>query len=552
MKSMSHFHKWKHNISHVPLHVFFIALVIAVSTVFVSQEVSISLAQNMPPNNGDQEQQGDQQHQNQPDQNQQQNQQDCSPKGTVASFVCGTGGKHPNLNGTETTYFNSCTARQDGATILHEGFCGDKAPCGNVADPVCGNDDQTWLSSCYAIEQGGGVKYQGACKNDQGQQNQQQNQQEQNDQQNPMGNSQNNGQPGQNQQGQNGPQNQMGNGQNNGQQNGQGQNQMGNNGQQGQNNQMDEQRQKQQEQQFSRDKNNFRQFSSMLKKFGTQITKLEKQGIVIPADLKAALDTANSSIAIILAAKLPDDAGVQDAMITMQDVGQTLQDWGPKLGTLEQMPNLLKQAGNEVKKLQTKLASITKTAAKSKVDVGAQLADATTTVNDIVTAYQNAQQLMKTADADGAMSDIQDDVFGKMGDAYQSMSTIDAVQNVSRSMTSFTKFISRSKLAIAKLAKNGEDVTDVQAQLDEMVGSVGELKLAISQKVNDPTALLDQVDSIIQLQNNISDITGGGSVPQMQVLQNGACNSSFGNFNFSSFGGGNNSPQSQMIPQKGF
>ena len=90
-------------------------------------------------------------------------QTDCSPKGTVASFVCAKNGKIAEP-GVETTYFNECTAKGDGAEILHGGVCESHIPCADVADPVCGNDGHTWVSACYANQKGGGVKYVGACK----------------------------------------------------------------------------------------------------------------------------------------------------------------------------------------------------------------------------------------------------------------------------------------------------------------------------------------------------------------------------------------------------
>lgn len=88
---------------------------------------------------------------------------DCSPKGTVASFVCAKNGRgaSPEL---EVTYFNGCTAKEHGAEIIHEGVCTGHVPCADVADPVCGNDGNTWVSACYAEGQGGGVQYAGACK----------------------------------------------------------------------------------------------------------------------------------------------------------------------------------------------------------------------------------------------------------------------------------------------------------------------------------------------------------------------------------------------------
>ncbi len=92
---------------------------------------------------------------------------ECVSKGMSASYVCGINGKGAPP-GVETTYFNECHAEQHGVEILHEGVCirngqPDK-PCSDVADPVCGNDNNTWVSACHAEERGGGVQYEGVCK----------------------------------------------------------------------------------------------------------------------------------------------------------------------------------------------------------------------------------------------------------------------------------------------------------------------------------------------------------------------------------------------------
>src|SRR3989338_1790743 len=92
---------------------------------------------------------------------------ECVSKGMSASYVCGINGKGAP-SGVETTYFNECHAKQQGTEILHEGVCirngqPDK-PCSDIADPVCGNDNNAWVSACHAEDQGGGVQYEGVCK----------------------------------------------------------------------------------------------------------------------------------------------------------------------------------------------------------------------------------------------------------------------------------------------------------------------------------------------------------------------------------------------------
>ncbi|MDP3784944.1 MAG: LamG-like jellyroll fold domain-containing protein [bacterium] len=91
---------------------------------------------------------------------------DCVSKGMIAAYVCAINGRGAPP-GVETTYFNECHAKQHGVEILHDGVCirpsGPDVPCSDIADPVCGNDNNTWVSACHAEERGGGVKHDGVC-----------------------------------------------------------------------------------------------------------------------------------------------------------------------------------------------------------------------------------------------------------------------------------------------------------------------------------------------------------------------------------------------------
>ncbi len=93
--------------------------------------------------------------------------------GAAAAFVCGTGGNSrgaPTGVGVETTYFNECHAKQQGAQILHSGVCirngKPDVPCSDIAHPVCGTDGNSWTNECNAKEVGAGVKHEGVCTNE--------------------------------------------------------------------------------------------------------------------------------------------------------------------------------------------------------------------------------------------------------------------------------------------------------------------------------------------------------------------------------------------------
>lgn len=93
--------------------------------------------------------------------------------GAVAAYVCGINGSSRGAQtgaGVETTYFNECHAKQQGAQILHSGVCvrngKPDVPCSDIAHPVCGTDGNSWTNECNAKEAGAGVKHEGVCTNE--------------------------------------------------------------------------------------------------------------------------------------------------------------------------------------------------------------------------------------------------------------------------------------------------------------------------------------------------------------------------------------------------
>src|SRR3989344_5061044 len=73
--------------------------------------------------------------------------------GANADYVCGINGNSrgaPTGAGVETTYFNECHAKQQGAEILHAGVCirdgKPDVPCSDIAHIVCGTDRNSWTN----------------------------------------------------------------------------------------------------------------------------------------------------------------------------------------------------------------------------------------------------------------------------------------------------------------------------------------------------------------------------------------------------------------------
>lgn len=344
------------------------------------------------------------------------------------------------------------------------------------------------------------------------------------------------GQPGNMQQGQQGqmgnqPGNQPGGTQFGGPQGGQMGNQMGGQQKNGQSQGMDSGSQSDDgdqqsaadaaraKQQFSQQKSQLKQFSSMLKQFATRVSSAEKQGAVVPAELKTELSAANAALQKVLAASSADEDGVQEAMDSLMSSSDSLRDWSQKLDQIAQMPRILKQATTEIKKLDAAYARTAKAAARLKFDVSGQMASYAAAIADIKAALQAAQTSAASGEIDDALSTLQDDVFSKLNDASQYEGVIKALQNVKSSLTSLNKFTVKAAKDISRAGKSGKDVGEALSALSDMNEKIATVKTTVAQKDFDPQDLRDLMDTIFADQNTISNIIGDQQAMQQFMPQ---------------------------------
>lgn len=291
--------------------------------------------------------------------------------------------------------------------------------------------------------------------------------------------------------------------------------------------QMDARRAQQMQQQFSQMKKQFGQMGKMLTQVEARVAALEKQGVKAPADVTEALANAKTALATVQNAQSMDDPGVQDAMDTLRESGQTLGDGMRQLQMLSQMPVALKQAASAIKKLEASYTRSQKAASRLKIDVSGQLSDFRKAIDDIEAGYANAQQLVQSGDAEGAMDTLKSDVFENMQDAMQYPSIIEAIGNVRKSLSGFDKFMARAAKSRAVTAD-----AEASAALAEMRTKVADLKQLSADKTADAEDLHSSVNDIFDLQQTIQDAMGGTqsqSAPQFKQDTNT-------NFDFSAFG----------------
>ncbi len=239
------------------------------------------------------------------------------------------------------------------------------------------------------------------------------------------------------------------------------------------------------DEQFQMMKRNLIQFADQIKQMNKQVTRIEKQlkgEVGIPAELKAALTQSTEIITKIKAAKTADELeGLSD---DVHDVVQTMQEWGPRLGDLTRLKEMLTQAGRESRNLQTAMKRadglIKRNAALT--DVVQELRDVFTTMNQ---ALSSARELAKT-DPDGALDKLEIDFYGGMEEFWNQNSMVEMVADIQKGSSEATRQIRQAETKIREAEKakkiNADVIGDFKAMIVGLKEDLAEVKKVAGRK----------------------------------------------------------------------
>ncbi len=240
-------------------------------------------------------------------------------------------------------------------------------------------------------------------------------------------------------------------------------------------------RQKQMEkQQLDQMKRGMRGAEQGLNQFDKQITKLTKQGIVIPADCAENLSKVKTIIAAVKSAQSFEDvqsAGIED----MQDSMQALNDCRQQLEVLARWPQTLKQVNSEIKKLDSALkrdSSIVTKLSKQGIDLSQEYSAFETAVTQLKTVRDDADSKIKSGDSEGAFSDLEDGFFGSMQDVWEKDRIIQTMSNLGRFNSDFKRGIADAERTIKTLKRQKVDTSSLEDILAQSKTKGEEVKSA--------------------------------------------------------------------------
>ena len=198
---------------------------------------------------------------------------------------------------------------------------------------------------------------------------------------------------------------------------------------------------------------------------------------------------------------------INDLRQDLNDALDTLRQGEQSLRMISDMQRMDKQATNELTKITKKLNQLEAKAIKSKIDVSNLVQAARSTIDTATATLQKARDTGKSGNVDDAQSAYQD-FFEGIGDLWQSVGAIEAVQQISRGIGSVEKKIKSGRDQITKLAKRNPDA-DLSEALDlvqQASDKVAELKNSMKSGDFQPEDAMSFFEDLNDLRQEIENV----------------------------------------------
>lgn len=346
----------------------------------------------------------------------------------------------------------------------------------------------------------------------------------------------------------------------NGQQGGQGM--MGQGGQGGPSDEQMEKMEKQREEQekkmrakgLNQAKKGMTNFLKSLKMTQTKITKMEKQGITVPADLKGKIEVAIATLESIINAKEWSEE-IEEKMMSMQEIGDGMQEIMPRLEMLSRLPQMVKKAQSEIKRLEKSYASAVKKATRAKVDVSSILGQWQAAIEELKNNLATAAS-GQFEEGEDPMQAIGEGVFENLESAWRFDQIIRMVLDVKRNLRDVQSMLKKYEKNIVRLEKKGQDMAEAKDVLDMMKEKFVEVKDIAWDKL-EPEEIEDFMNGLegyMEMQQQMEEMLnlGGPSMFEQQMKQGPAKEDKMPGMNVPDFGQlmkANEDTQNQFVQQ---
>lgn len=279
-------------------------------------------------------------------------------------------------------------------------------------------------------------------------------------------------------------------------------------------------------------------FLKSLKMTQTKIAKMEKQGIVVPADLKGKIEEAIAALETIINAKEWSEE-IEEKMMSMQEIGDGMQEIMPRLEMLSRLPQMVKKAQSEIKRLEKAYASAVKKATRAKVDVSSILGQWQAAIEELKSNLAAAAS-GQFEEGEDPMQAIGEGVFENLENAWRFDQIIRMVLDVKRNLRNVESMLKKYETNIARLEKKGQDMSEAKELLATMKEAYAVVKDMAWDKL-EPEEIddfMNDLDGYMQMQQQMEEMLnmGGPSMFEQQMKQGPAKEDKMPGMNIPDFG----------------
>lgn len=240
--------------------------------------------------------------------------------------------------------------------------------------------------------------------------------------------------------------------------------------------------------QFTRGVDQMRRFVQRLK------PRLARQGVGIPPELENALAKAPELVKKFEAVQSFEE--VEALMEDMQDIGMAMQEWGPRLGELEQLAGMLTRADKDVKNMYRAFKRL-QTAAKRRQELLDPVRELEGMVGALTKVVAEAKGLAKT-DPESAMDKVQE-FYDSTEEVWNLVSLMDMVQNLQKGLTQARSELAAGDRRVRTLERSGTAdpsvIEDLKAALNEIRETLPELQALVKAKPVDYEVVRDAAEA---------------------------------------------------------
>ncbi|HAZ16848.1 MAG TPA: hypothetical protein DCY49_03025 [Candidatus Jacksonbacteria bacterium] len=259
-----------------------------------------------------------------------------------------------------------------------------------------------------------------------------------------------------------------------------------------------------------------------IKQMKKMVARMKKEATVpVPEELTEGIASAEKLINYINSFKsadaITDIDAFEEKMSEMQDAGEVLQEWGPRMGDIFRLSGMQKDLARRITQLGKDVTRVKKAVAKSKFELADQIAELDAQVKEIKSAYAE----LKTVSDLEERQVVIEDIFEQMDDLYEQIRLLDGLRDLKRYKADIAKMVKTNDRDIVSAQKKKFDVEELKSIQAEIKANISELEAALKKKF-DAEVIEDLLSTIRDLQDSFQDTSNElfgrePALPQVKV-----------------------------------